>query len=158
MRRGFPTRPSSLSHVNHNVLFTFLYKFSDGIAQGVWSAASMATYIYILENKSTKVRPAFSMAEKCTASDRPLDILTSICSMLAWPKEFKGLVWHYLQFQASVTGCLTDSKPSFPDVLSFLRYATECHSSVVLQLDGWLIDSEGTGCCDSAHWLHAVSM
>ena len=44
-----------LLQLNHNVLFTFIYRFSDGIAQGVWSAASMATYIYLLEHKSTKV-------------------------------------------------------------------------------------------------------
>ena len=46
---------SFLTNLNQNVLFTFLYKFSDGIAQGVWSLASMGTYIYLLENKSTKV-------------------------------------------------------------------------------------------------------
>lgn len=49
------TALSSAFNVNHNVLYTFIYKFSDGIAQGVWSLASMATYIYLLENNSTKV-------------------------------------------------------------------------------------------------------
>jgi hypothetical protein len=51
-----PAMLSSLFNYNHNVLYTFLYKFSDGVAQGVWSAASMATYIYLLENNSTKVQ------------------------------------------------------------------------------------------------------
>lgn len=45
----------SALNFNHNVLYTFIYKFSDGIAQGVWSLASMATYIYLLENNSTRV-------------------------------------------------------------------------------------------------------
>lgn len=49
-----PAMLSSLFNYNHNVLYTLLYKFSDGVAQGVWSAASMATYIYLLENNSTK--------------------------------------------------------------------------------------------------------
>ena len=49
------TSLSSAFNVNHNVLYTFIYKFSDGIAQGVWSLASMATYIYLLENNSTRV-------------------------------------------------------------------------------------------------------
>lgn len=47
---------SSALNFNHNVLYTFIYKFSDGISQGVWSLASMATYIYLLENKSTRVK------------------------------------------------------------------------------------------------------
>ena len=46
---------SSALNFNHNVLYTFIYKFSDGIAQGVWSLASMATYICLLENNSTRV-------------------------------------------------------------------------------------------------------
>ena len=51
-----PPRPMSFGvYCNHNVFYTFLYKFSDGIAQGIWSLASMATYIYLLENNSTKV-------------------------------------------------------------------------------------------------------
>ena len=45
----------SALNFNRNVLYTFIYKFSDGIAQGVWSLASMATYIYLLENNSTRV-------------------------------------------------------------------------------------------------------
>ena len=40
---------------NQNVSCIFIYKLSNGIARGVWSHASMATYIYLLENQSAKV-------------------------------------------------------------------------------------------------------
>ncbi len=40
---------------NRNVSLIFLYKLSNGVARGVWSHASMATYIYLLENNSAKV-------------------------------------------------------------------------------------------------------
>lgn len=43
---------------NRNVCLTFLYKLSNGIARGVWSHASMVSYIYLLENNSVQVLSA----------------------------------------------------------------------------------------------------
>ncbi|DBA90154.1 TPA: hypothetical protein ACH3X1_003461 [Trebouxia sp. C0004] len=40
---------------NQNISSIFIYKLSNGIARGVWSHASMATYIYVLENQSAKL-------------------------------------------------------------------------------------------------------
>lgn len=40
---------------NQNVSCIFIYKLANGIARGVWSHASMATYIYLLENQSAKL-------------------------------------------------------------------------------------------------------
>lgn len=40
---------------SRNVWLNFVYKLSNGIARGVWSHASMVSYIYLLEHNSAKV-------------------------------------------------------------------------------------------------------
>ena len=46
---------SVVRDTNRNVSLTFLYRFSNATARGIWSHASMATYVYLLEHKSAKV-------------------------------------------------------------------------------------------------------
>lgn len=80
---------SSLFNYNHNVLYTFLYKFSDGVAQGVWSAASMATYIYLLENNSTKVLWVnFTLAGNAVTHN---DCAISLAESLLFELQYVGL-------------------------------------------------------------------
>lgn len=60
---------------NQNVSSIFIYKLSNGIARGVWSHASMATYIYVLENQSAKV------PSHCCIPDTAVTSTATSCSV-----------------------------------------------------------------------------
>ena len=158
MRNTSQTPLSTLSQVNSNVILTFLYRFSDGIAQGVWSAASMASYIYLLEHRSTKVPHAL-----CTVSGWPHIAVKS--DKLAPHAVCRGSTRNpgYSVALSAIPGMCsrlhTASKAICVANFSFrmLRVA-QPRISGMLQLDGWLTVSGGTGSLDFVLLLHAVSL
>lgn len=63
---------------NQNVSCIFVYKLSNGIARGVWSHASMATYTYVLENQSAKVPSHYCIFDSAVTSTATPHSVTNV--------------------------------------------------------------------------------
>lgn len=42
--------------LNHNVLLTTVARATDGIASGIWSYSTLATFLFMIEHNSNAVR------------------------------------------------------------------------------------------------------
>lgn len=71
-----PQRPQGrykpwFGRVNHNVALTMMAKAGDGLSAGLWNGAVMATFLYLSEKNSNKVRPLLTPGAPSEVADRP---------------------------------------------------------------------------------------